>query len=113
MKTIIVATCIILLIANSILSYVINSYNEFNLLVSSAVIILNSSLIFAIFSFGIKDGLKIPLLIFYFMIGFATFILSLFFELPFKDNLVFIIGFILIGIQLLLFTISVIFSREI
>lgn len=105
MKQIIVVIGIILFVTNLLFGLVLSSYEAFNLIVSSLVIVSTTALLFCLNVLTLKDGFKISLYVLFSILGGVEFVLSLFSSKTFENNwflLVIVLSFAMQSIILLI-----------
>ena len=109
MKRIILLSSCILLIMNLLFRAILSSYNVFNIIVSSIVIMATGVLLYVADSIHQKDGFKVSLMLLFSMGGVIEFILSLIAPNHFTDNwwLILAIGLMAAEIILLIITNSI------
>ena len=112
MKRIILFTCATLLIANMLFCLLLSSYEWFNMLLSSGIIILTGIFMLLIGRLPLKDGFKSSLYVVYPIWGFIELVLSLFSPNQMTDNWVIILLILFALVQgILLFTANVISNK--
>ena len=106
MKRIILLSSCILLIMNLLFGAILSSYNVFNIIVSSIVIVATGVLLYVADSIHLKDGFKVSLMLLFSMGGVIEFILSLIAPNHFADNwwLIVTIGLMATEVILLIIT---------
>lgn len=86
MKRIILLSSSILFIVNLLFGVILSSYDIFNIVVSSTVIVATGVLLYVADSIHLKDGFKVSLMLLFAMVGVIEFILSLIAPNHFTDN---------------------------
>ena len=86
MKRIIFLSSAVLLAMNLMFWFILSSYANFNVAVSSAVIVCTGLLLYFTDVLSLKDGFKIPLILLFSIGGVIEFILSLVAPNRFENN---------------------------
>lgn len=113
MKRIVLFTCTTLLITNFLFGLLVSSYEWFNVLLSSGIIILFGIFMLLIGILQLKDGFKSSLYVLYPILGFIELILSLFSPNKIMDNWVIIVLTLIVVFQLILLFITKVISKRI
>lgn len=113
MKRIVLFTCTTLLITNFLFGLLVSSYEWFNVLLSSGIIILFGIFMLLIGILQLKDGFKSSLYVLYPILGFIELILSLFSPNKIMDNWVIIVLTLIVVFQLILLFITKVISNRI
>ena len=113
MKRIVLFTCTTLLITNFLFGLLVSSYEWFNVLLSSGIIILFGIFMLFIGILQLKDGFKSSLYVLYPILGFIELILSLFSPNKIMDNWVIIVLTLIVVFQLILLFITKVISNRI
>ena len=113
MKRIVLFTCTTLLITNLLFGLLVSSYEWFNVLLSSGIIILFGIFMLLIGILQLKDGFKSSLYVLYPILGFIELILSLFSPNKIMDNWVIIVLTLIVVFQLILLFITKVISNRI
>ena len=113
MKRIFLFTCTTLLITNFLFGLLVSSYEWFNVLLSSGIIILFGIFMLLIGILQLKDGFKSSLYVLYPILGFIELILSLFSPNKIMDNWVIIVLTLIVVFQLILLFITKVISNRI
>lgn len=113
MKRIVLFTCTTLLITNFLFGLLLSSYEWFNVLLSSGIIILFGIFMLLIGILQLKDGFKSSLYVLYPILGFIELILSLFSPNKIMDNWVIIVLTLIVVFQLILLFITKVISNRI
>ena len=94
---------------NLLFGVILSSYDIFNIVVSSTVIVATGVLLYVADSIHLKDGFKVSLMLLFAMVGVIEFILSLIATNHFTDNwwLILAIGLMAAEIILLIITNSI------
>lgn len=101
MKKSILYTGIFFMILNAILFFLLSSYTANKFMISELSILVSFALLLYLVISAIDDGFKIFLTFSFILSGFAKFVLSFFFNLPFQDNGVFIAIVVITALELL------------
>lgn len=112
MKRIVIFTCAALFVVNLLIGLLLSSYEWFNVLLSSGIIIFSGVLMLLIGMLPLKDGFKSSLYIVYPIIGFVELILSLFSPYRITDNWVLIVITLIVVFQLILLFIANVISNK-
>ena len=99
MKKIFIYSGALLLMLNSLLGLVLSAYEPFNWVLNDGVILVNIALFNYVAVSNIKDGFKFSMTLFFFVSGLAEFLLGLFMKSYFTDNLLLILLFLMLIIQ--------------
>ena len=113
MKRIILFTCVTLLITNFLFGLLLSSYEWFNVLLSSGIIILFGIFMLLIGILQLKDGFRLSLYVLYPILGFIELVLSLFSPNRITDNWVIIVITLIVVFQLILLFIAKVISNRI
>ena len=113
MKRIVLFTCTTLLITNFLFGLLVSSYEWFNVLLSSGIIILFGIFMLLIGILQLKDGFRSSLYVLYPILGFIELILSLFSPNKIMDNWVIIVLTLIVVFQLILLFITKVISNRI
>lgn len=113
MKRIVLFTCTTLLITNFLFGLLLSSYEWFNVLLSSGIIILFGIFMLLIGILQLKDGFRSSLYVLYPILGFIELILSLFSPIKIMDNWVIIVLTLIVVFQLILLFITKVISNRI
>ena len=113
MKRIVLFTCTTLLITNFLFGLLLSSYEWFNVLLSSGIIILFGIFMLLIGIMQLKDGVRSSLYVLYPILGFIELILSLFSPNKIMDNWVIIVLTLIVVFQLILLFITKVISNRI
>lgn len=113
MKRIIIISGIILLTANLLFGLILSSFDNFNVCVSSAVIVVSTLLLLLTNAICLKDGYKVSLLCLFSVLGIVEYTLSLFAPNKFTDNWWLISVIVLIVIEAILLLITNTISKSI
>lgn len=113
MKRIVLFTCTTLLITNFLFGLLVSSYEWFNVLLSSGIIILFGIFMLLIGILQLKDGFRLSLYVLYPILGFIELILSLFSPNKIMDNWVIIVLTLIVVFQLILLFITKVISNRI
>jgi len=89
----------ILVLINTVVGLVFNSYNHFNMVMADLSILLSTILLYAAYRSSIADGFKIGFTIFFAITGLIRFICSVVSPEQFKDNMAFLIFIIFLAIE--------------
>lgn len=112
MKKSIIYTGIFFLIFNVVLFLLLSSYVSDKFLISEISIALSFILLYYIAASRIDDGFKIFLTLSFIVTGISKYVLSFFFNPPFKDNGIFIAIVIITALELLSIISIIYFSKH-
>jgi len=106
MKKVIILSCMVLLIANLLFGAILSFYGEFNVAISSVVIVVTGLLLYLTDIIRLKDGYKISLMLIFAVGGLLEFVLSLIAPNRLIDNwwLILVIGLMAAEAILLIIT---------
>ena len=106
MKKFIILSCMVLLIANLLFGAILSFYGEFNVAISSVVIVVTGLLLYLTDIIRLKDGYKISLMLIFAVGGLLEFVLSLIAPNRLTDNwwLILVIGLMAAEAILLIIT---------
>lgn len=106
MKKVIILSCMVLLIANLLFGAILSFYGEFNVAISSVVIVVTGLLIYLTDIIRLKNGYKISLMLIFAVGGLLEFVLSLIAPNRLTDNwwLILVIGLMAAEAILLIIT---------
>lgn len=106
MKKVIILSCMVLLIANLLFGAILSFYGEFNVAISSVVIVVTGLLLYLTDIIRLKDGYKISLMLIFAVGGLLEFVLSLIAPNRLIDNwwLILVIGLMVAEAILLIIT---------
>ena len=96
----------LIIIVNSIIGLIFNSYTTFNLLSSDLVILINTFFLYYISNSKIHDGFKVALSFILPSLGLLSYILSLKLENTIENNLILVFLISIISIQFILLVIT-------
>lgn len=106
MKNIYLTIGAVIIVINSVIGLIFNSYTTFNWLSSDVVILINTLFLYYISSSKIHDGFKVALSFILPSIGLLSFILSLKLEKKIENNIILVFLICSIAIQFLLLIIT-------
>ena len=101
----------IILLLNLIFGLILSAYKPLNIGLNSAVIIINTLMLYLLGVSQIKDGYKISLSFLFIVIAAIEFLLALFITDSWENNIVLIMLILLIAVQILLYAIVSYFSK--
>lgn len=113
MKKIIILSCIVLLVANLLFGAILSFYGEFNMFLSSMVIVATGILLYLTDTIYLKEGYKISLMLLFTIAGALELILSLFAPNQVVNNWWLILVIILITVEVLLLIITNVISHKV
>ena len=99
MKKTIIALGIVFLLANIAFGIILESFESFNLTLSSSVMVISIVFLLLISHLKIKDGFKLPLYLFSSACGIVEYIIGLFAEQEISDNWCYIVLVMALVIQ--------------
>lgn len=113
MKQVIITLGIIFLLANLALGLVLDSFNIFNLIISSCVIVFTTAILLSVEFIKMKDGFKIPLHVTNSICGVIEYIIALVAKNDMSNNWFYVLLIIIVAFQLVLITATNITSKKI
>lgn len=113
MKQIVLTLGVIFLFANLAFGLVLDSYDLFNLLMSSGVIIFTTIILMSIELIKMKDGFKVPLYVINSFCGIIEYTIALLAKNDMSNNWFYVVLIIAIAFQLVLLSAANITSKQI
>lgn len=113
MKQIVVTLGAIFLLANLAFGLVLDSFDAFNLLMSSGTIIFTTAVLVSIEFIKIKDGFKVPLYVINSFCGIVEYIIALVAKNDISNNWFYVLLIVIIAFQLVLLTATNVTSKKI
>lgn len=113
MKQIVLTLGVIFLFANLAFGLVLDSYDLFNLLMSSGVIIFTTIILISIELIKMKDGFKIPLYAINSFCGIIEYIITLIVKNDMPNNWYYVLLIVIVAFQLVVLTATNITSKKI
>lgn len=113
MKQIVLTLGVIFLFANLAFGLVLDSYDSFNLLMSSGAIIFTTIILMSIELIKMKDGFKVPLYVINSFCGIIEYIITLIAKNDMSNNWFYVVLIIAIAFQLVLLSAANITSKQI
>lgn len=113
MKQIVLTLGVIFLFANLAFGLVLDSYDSFNLLMSSGAIIFTTIILMSIELIKMKDGFKVPLYVINLCCGIIEYIIALIAKNDMSNNWFYVVLIIAIAFQLVLLSAANITSKQI
>ena len=113
MKQIVLTLGVIFLFANLAFGLVLDSYDSFNLLMSSGAIIFTTIILMSIELIKMKDGFKVPLYVINLFCGIIEYIIALIAKNDMSNNWFYVVLIIAIAFQLVLLSAANITSKQI
>lgn len=113
MKQIIITLCIIFLLANLAFGLVLDSFESFNILMSSGVILFTSGILLATEFIKMKDAFKISLHLINCFCGLVEYIIALVAKQDMQNNWFYVALIIIVAFQLVLITATNVTSKKI
>ena len=113
MKQIVLTLGVIFLFANLAFGLVLDSYDLFNLLMSSGVIIFTTIILISIELIKMKDGFKIPLYTINSFCGIIEYIITLIVKNDMPNNWYYVLLIVIVAFQLVVLTATNITSKKI
>lgn len=101
----------IILLLNLAIGMIFSAYKPFNIGLNSAVIVVNTLMLYSLGVAQIKDGFKISLSFLFLIAAAIEFILALFVPKTFKDNSALTMLILLFAGQIVLYTIAYFVSK--
>jgi hypothetical protein len=89
----------ILVLINTVVGLIFNSYNPFNMVMADVSIFLTTILIYSAYISKMADGFKIGFTVLFAITGLIRFICSVVSPEQFKDNMAFLIFIIFLAIE--------------
>lgn len=111
MKNLILVIGGIILLLNLVIGLIFSSYKPFNIGLNSAVIIVNTLMLYSLGVAQIKDGFKISLSFLFLVAAVIEFILALFVPDTWENNLALTMLILLFAGQLILYVIAYFVSK--
>ncbi len=99
MKKIILILGAICIVANFLMGLIVTDYPLFNVCLNTAVLILNSVLLYALAASSVKDGFKISMFLLFPFCGIIEFVLGLFASSGFENNWFLILTILLLFVE--------------
>lgn len=93
----------ILVLINTTVGLVFNSYNPFNMVMADISILLSIALIYGAYTSKMADGFKIGFTVVFAITGLVRFICSVVSSDQFKDNMAFLVFIIFLAFEGLIF----------
>lgn len=113
MKQIVLTLGVIFLFANLAFGLVLDSYDLFNLLMSSGVIIFTTIILMSIELIKMKDGFKVPLYVINSFCGIIEYIIAMIAKNDMSNNWFYVALIVVIAFQLVLLSAANITSKKI
>ena len=113
MKQIVLTLGVIFLFANLAFGIVLDSYDLFNLLMSSGTIIFTTAVLISIEFIKIKDGFKVPLYVINSFCGIVEYIIALVAKNDMSNNWFYVLLIVIVTFQLVLLATTNITSKKI
>ena len=113
MKQIVLTLGVIFLFANLAFGLVLDSYDLFNLLMCSGVIIFTTIILISIELIKMKDGFKVPLYVINSFCGIIEYIIALIAKNDMSNNWFYVALIVVIAFQLVLLSAANITSKKI
>lgn len=113
MKQIVVTLGVIFLLANLAFGLVLDSYDLFNLLMSSGAIIFTTIILMSIELIKMKDGFKVPLYVINSFCGIIEYIIALVAKNDMSNNWFYVLLIVIVAFQLVLLTATNVTSKKI
>ena len=89
----------ILVLINTTVGLVFNSYNPFNMVMADVSIILSTALIYGAYKSVMADGFKISFTVLFAITGLIRFVCSVVSPEQFKNNMVFLVFIVFLAIE--------------
>lgn len=113
MKQIIITLGIIFLLANISFGLVLDSFETFNLLISSGVIVFITAILLSVEFIRMKGGFKIPLYVINSICGIIEYIIALAAKDDISNNWFYVALIVIVAFQLVLLTATNVTSKKI
>lgn len=112
MKQIVVTLGVIFLFANLAFGLVLDSYDLFNLLMSSGAIIFTTIILMSIELIKMKDSFKVPLYVINSFCGIIEYIIALIAKNDMSNNWFYVLLIVIVAFQLVLLTATNVTSKK-
>lgn len=113
MKQAILTLGTIFLLANLAFGLVLDSFDMFNVLMSSGTIIFTTAVLMSIELIKMKDGFKVPLHVINSICGIVEYIIALVAKNDLSNNWFFVLLIVIVAFQLMLLTATNVTSKKI
>lgn len=113
MKQVVTTLGVIFLLANLAFGLVLDSFDTFNILMSSGTIVFTTAVLMSIEIIKMKDGFKVPLCVINSFCGIVEYIISLVAKNDMSNNWFYVLLIVIIAFQLVLLTATNIVSKKI
>lgn len=111
MKQVITTLGVIFLLANLTFGLVLDSFDTFNILMSSGTIVFTTAVLMSIEIIKMKDGFKVPLYVINSFCGIVEYIISLVAKNDMSNNWFYVLLIVIIAFQLVLLTATNVTSK--
>lgn len=101
------------LIVNVLFGLLLSKYSYFNMGVNCGVIALNTTLLFCLYQFNLRDAFRIALSFMFVIVGLVELILGCFIQQTFQDNGYLIAMIVLLFLEAALIVVTKIVSNKI
>ena len=113
MKQIIITLGAIFLFANLALGLALDSFDTFNLIASSCVIVFITTILISVEFIKMKDGFKVPLYVINSICGVIEYIIALVVRNDMSNNWFYVLLIVIIAFQLVFLTITNVTTNKI
>lgn len=113
MKQVIITLGTVFLLANLAFGLVLDSFETYNLLMSSSVIAFTTAILISVEIIRMKDGFKIPLYVINSICGIAEYIIALVAKNNMSNNWFYVALIVIVAFQLVLLITTNITSKKI
>ena len=113
MKQIVITLGAIFLLANLAFGLLLDSFDVFNVLMSSGTIVFTTAVLMFVELIKMKDGFKVPLYVINSFCGIVEYIIALIADNDMSNNWFYVLLIIIVAFQLVLLTATNITSKKI
>lgn len=111
MKNIILTLGAICIVANLLIGLIVTAYPLFNVCLNTAVLVLNTLLLYALAASSVKDGFKVSMFFLFPLCSIIEYIFGLFASSSFENNWYLILTILLLLMEGIIFTIVRVISK--
>ena len=101
MKKVILFSTVALLIVNILIGLMLSAYETFNIVATSAIILITMGLLYATTVIQLKDAFRVSLCLIFAFVGLILFLLMLFSPHQIQDNWAMIVALVLIFVEII------------
>lgn len=113
MKKIILLSGLVLLLMNVLFGLILSSFDGYDVVISSVVIMVTTLLLYLTTVIQLKDGYKISLALLFLIAGVFEYVLSLYAPNHFKDNWWLIVVILFMAFEIILLIVTNTISKKI